>query len=155
MARDMSRGVGLGLRPVHYAHVLARRPAVPWFEVISENFMGLRGGPGGGRPLEQLERVRRDYPVALHGVSMNLGSTDPLDEGYLRRLKALADRLEPVAVSDHLCWTGEGGRSLHDLLPLPYQDSVVRHVASRIRRAQEVLGRRLLIENVSSYVSFR
>ena len=148
------RGVGLGLRPAHYDHVLTHRPAVSWFEVISENYLGLRGGSG-GRPLEQLERVRRDYPVSLHGVSMNLGSTDPLDRDYLKKLKALIARVEPAAVSDHLCWTGVGGRNLHDLLPLPYDEDAVAHVAARVREVQDFLGRRLLIENVSSYVAYR
>jgi uncharacterized protein (UPF0276 family) len=109
----------------------------------------------GGRPAHVLERVRRDYPVALHGVSMNLGSADALDAAYLARLKALADRVEPAVVSDHLCWTSLAGQSSHDLLPLPFTEEVVRHVAAKIRRAQDVLGQRLLVENVSSYVSFR
>jgi len=149
------RGVGIGLRSMHYDHVLSARPEVPWFEVISENFMGPRGGAAlAGRPLEVLERVRRDYPVALHGVSMNLGSCDPLDFGYLRRLEALIDRVEPAVVSDHLCWTGSGRRNLHDLLPLPYTEEALAHVVRRVRAAQERIGRRILIENVSSYVSY-
>ncbi|MBU6430414.1 MAG: DUF692 family protein, partial [Cyanobacteria bacterium REEB65] len=114
-----ARGVGLGLRPSHYDHILTHRPAVPWFEVISENYMGLRGGQG-GRPSEVLEAVRRDYPIIMHGVSLNIGSTDLLDEAYLERLKSLADRIQPDHVSDHLCWTGVAGENLHDLLPLPY-----------------------------------
>ncbi|MBI3553608.1 MAG: DUF692 domain-containing protein [Elusimicrobia bacterium] len=147
-------GVGLGLRTVHYDHVLSRRPAVPWFEVISENFMGLRGGSG-GRPLEILEKVRREYPVALHGVSLSIGSTDPLDLAYLNKLKALADRVEPWIVTDHLCWTGAHGQNLHDLLPLPYNRESVDHVSSRISKVQELLGRAIAIENVSSYLSYR
>lgn len=147
------RGVGLGLRTRHYPHVLSERPGVPWFEAISENYMGPRDGSG-GRPLEILERVRRDYPIALHGVSLNIGSCDPLDEGYLRGLRALADRIDPVVVSDHLCWTGRQGQNLHDLLPLPFTEEALHHVASRLQRVQELLGREMLIENVSSYVSY-
>src|SRR6185369_2645012 len=148
-------GVGLGLRSCHYDHVLSERPGVPWFEVVSENFMGPRGGaPLAGRPLEVLERVRRDYPVALHGVSMNLGSCDPLDGEYLRRLKSLVDRVEPAVVSDHLCWTGADRQNLHDLLPLPYTEEALAHVSSRVRAAQARLGRRILVENVSSYVRY-
>lgn len=148
-------GVGLGLRPVHYDHVLLRRPAVSWFEVISENYMGLRGGPSGGRPLEVLERVRRDYPLMLHGVSLSIGSADALNQVYLKRLKRLIGIIEPAIVSDHLCWTGVDGRNLHDLLPLPYTEAVIDHVAARLRRVQEFLGRRILVENVSSYLTYR
>ncbi|HSB36665.1 MAG TPA: DUF692 domain-containing protein [Thermoanaerobaculia bacterium] len=143
-------GCGVGLRKEHHDVVLSTRPDVPFFEVISENFMG-----DGGRPRDVLDRVRRDYPVALHGVSMNLGSADPLDATYLSRLKALADRIQPSIVSDHLCWTGLAGLNSHDLLPLPFTGDAVRHVAGKIRKAQDVLGRRLLVENVSSYVSYR
>jgi uncharacterized protein (UPF0276 family) len=148
-------GVGLGLRPVHYDHVLSRRPAVSWFEVISENYMGLRGGSSGGRPLEVLEKVRRHYPVMLHGVSLNIGSADPLNRDYLKRLKRLTRIIEPAIVSDHLCWTGVAGRNLHDLLPLPYNEATINHVAARLRHVQEFLGRRILIENVSSYLTYR
>jgi len=156
MTRDMAgRGVGLGLRPVHYGHVLERRPAVSWFEAISENYMGLRGGQGGGRPLEHLEAVRGLYPVALHGVSLNLGSADPLDTAYLKKLKALIARVEPCAVSDHLCWTGVDRRNVHDLLPLPYDERTAAHVAARVRAVQDFLGRKILVENVSSYVTYR
>jgi uncharacterized protein (UPF0276 family) len=143
-------GCGIGLRKEHFDRVLDEKPDVPFFEVISENFM-VRGG----RPLDVLDRVRRDYPVALHGVSMNLGSADPLDTAYLSRLKTLADQVQPAVVSDHLCWTGLTGLNSHDLLPLPFTEEAVRHVAAKIRRAQDVLGRRLLVENVSSYVSYR
>ncbi len=143
-------GCGIGLRKEHHERVLDERPDVPFYEVISENFM-----VAGGRPLHVLDRVRRDTPVALHGVSMNLGSADPLDAAYLARLGALVDRVEPAIVSDHLCWTGLAGLNSHDLLPLPFTEEAVRHVAGKIRRAQDVLGRRILVENVSSYVSFR
>lgn len=148
-------GVGLGLRPAHYDHVLSRRPAVSWFEAISENYMGLRGGSTGGRPLEVLEKVRGLYPVMLHGVSLNIGSAGPLNQDYLKRLKRLIEIIEPAIVSDHLCWTGVGGRNLHDLLPLPYTQAVINHVAARLKRVQEFLGRRILIENVSSYLTYK
>lgn len=148
-------GVGLGLRPSHYDHVLSRRPAVSWFEAISENYMGLRGGTSGGRPLEVLEEVRRHYPVMLHGVSLNIGSADPLNRDYLKRLKRLTRIIEPAIVSDHLCWTGVDGRNLHDLLPLPYTEATIKHVAARLRHVQEYLGRQILIENVSSYLTYR
>jgi uncharacterized protein len=142
-------GFGVGLRRQHYSHILATHPRVDWFEVISENFM-----VAGGRPLEVLDAVRERYPVVMHGVSLSIGSTDPLNRAYLRELKALARRVEPAWISDHLCWTGVGGRNLHDLLPLPYTEEVVRHVAARIRRVQDALERRILIENVSSYLAF-
>ena len=147
--------VGVGLRPPHYQAVLASPPeAVDCFEVISENFLGLAGG-GGGRPVELLEQVRARHPVRLHGVSMNLGSVDPLSASYLRRLAALADRLQPDCVSDHVCWTGQGGENLHDLLPLPWTEESLDHVADRVHRAQDVLRRRLLLENPSSYLAYR
>ena len=151
----MSQGVqvGVGLRPPHYAEVLETPPALDLFEVISENFLGLRTG-GGGRPLETLERVRALRPVRLHGVSMNLGSMDPLSRTYLARLRTLADRLDPECVSDHLCWTGEGGENLHDLLPLPWTEEALDHLTARVHHAQERIGRRLLLENPSSYVAY-
>lgn len=152
---DPQLGIGLGLRPSHYDHVLSRRPAVSWFEAISENYMGLRGGSSGGRPLEMLERVRERYPVTLHGVSLNAGSADPLNRDYLKRLKRLVRVIEPAIISDHLCWTGVDGRNLHDLLPLPYTEAAIEHVAARLRHVQEFLGRRILIENVSSYLTYR
>jgi uncharacterized protein (UPF0276 family) len=145
--------VGIGLRPPHYADVLEAPPALDLFEVISENFLGLRTG-GGGRPLETLEQVRALRPVRLHGVSMNLGSVDPLSETYLARLRALADRIDPECISDHVCWTGEGGENLHDLLPLPWTEEALDHLAARVHHAQERLGRRLLLENPSSYVAY-
>jgi uncharacterized protein (UPF0276 family) len=108
----------------------------------------------GGKPLAHLDRIRADYPMVMHGVSLSIGSTDPLDRSYLRELKALVRRIEPAWVSDHLCWTGVDHQNLHDLLPLPYTEEALRHVACRVEQVQEVLGRRLLLENVSSYVSF-
>ncbi len=146
-------GFGVGLRPTHYSDVLARARRgeleVDWFEAISENYM-----VAGGRPPRVLGEVRASSPLVLHGVSLNLGSTDPLDEAYLRELKALAARFEPAWISDHLCWTGVGGSNLHDLLPLPYTEESVRFVAARIARVQDRLGRRIAIENVSSYAAF-
>ncbi|WP_428419744.1 DUF692 domain-containing protein [Methylibium sp.] len=145
-------GFGLGLRTDHYRDFLdtaSAGPAVDWLEVISENYM-----LPGGAPLQHLDRIRRDYPMVMHGVSLSVGSTDALDPDYLRDLKALADRIEPAWISDHLCWTGVDHHNLHDLLPLPYTEAALRHLCERVSRVQDVLGRRLLLENVSSYVSF-
>jgi len=142
-------GYGIGLRPVHYADLLDGAPGAEWYEVISENYM-IRGG----RPLHVLERVRERVPIMLHGVSLSLGSTDPLNETYLAELRELAQRFEPAGVSDHLCWGSIGGRYAHDLLPLPYTEEALAHVADRIRRVQDALGRRILVENVSSYLTF-
>lgn len=143
-------GYGVGLRAEHYEHVLVEPPAVDWFEALTENYLDT-----GGRPLHVLEAVRRDRPVALHGVALSIGGTDPLDRAYLRRLRGLVERIAPAVVSDHLCWTGVAGRRLHDLLPLPCTDEVLRHVAGRVRRVQDALGRRIALENPSSYVAFR
>jgi len=140
-------GRGLGLRREHYQHVVENRPAVGWFEVISENFMG-----AGGNPRRVLEAVRRDYPVVLHGVSLSIGSTDPLDERYLEELDALARAVEPAWISDHLCWGTAHGINAHDLLPLPYTEEALAHVAGRVEMVQERLGRRILLENPSSYL---
>lgn len=143
-------GYGVGLRRPHYSRVIDDHPRIDWFEVISENFM-----VEGGRPLEVLEAVRRDYPIVMHGVSLSIGSTDPLNRDYLRRLLELARRFEPAWISDHLCWTGAGGHNLHDLLPLPYTEQAIRHVAARVRVVQETIGRPILLENISSYMAFR
>jgi uncharacterized protein (UPF0276 family) len=143
-------GFGLGLRTVHYEEILAGRCAVDWFELLSENYM-----VPGGKPLHYLDRIRADYPVVMHGVSLSVASTDPLDWNYLRALKALAERVSPHWISDHLCWTGVNGKNSHDLLPVPYTEEAVTHIASRVQAIQEFLGRRILLENVSSYVSYR
>lgn len=143
-------GHGVGLRRDHFERILAGPSRVDWFEAISENYM-VRGG----RPLDVLTRVRERYPVVLHGVSLSIGSTDPLDEGYLDRLADLARRFEPAWVSDHLCWTSIGGHQAHDLLPLPYNEEALAHVVSRVLRVQERLGRPIALENVSSYVGYR
>lgn len=143
------QGFGLGLRTEHYADFVARAPQVDWLEVISENYM-----VPGGKPLHYLDTIRRDYPMVMHGVSMSIGSADPLDLDYLRELKLLARRIEPAWVSDHLCWTGVDHTHLHDLLPLPHTEAALRHLVPRIQQVQDLLGRRLVIENVSSYVRF-
>jgi uncharacterized protein (UPF0276 family) len=144
-----SLGFGVGLRRCHYTQILEEHPRMDWFEVISENFM-----VAGGRPLQVLEGVRSHYPIVMHGVSFSIGSTDPLNFKYLKQLATMVRQFEPAWVSDHLCWTGVEGRNLHDLLPLPYTDEAVQHVASRIRQVQELLERTILIENVSSYMEF-
>ncbi|HEY8925807.1 MAG TPA: DUF692 domain-containing protein [Polyangia bacterium] len=143
-------GRGLGLRREHYGHVIETKPDVGWFEVISENFM-----VAGGNPRRVLEQVRRDYPVALHGVSLSIASTDPLDERYLTELAALAREVEPEWISDHLCWGTAHGVNAHDLLPVPYTEEALAHVARRVEAVQERLGRRILLENPSSYLRFR
>lgn len=145
-----SLGFGLGLRVDHYDAILQQRPAVDWFEALTENYL-----VPGGKPLHYLMRIRERYPVVLHGVSLSIGSTHPLDREYLSQVKALAARVEPEWISDHLCWTGVAGRNLHDLLPLPYTEEALANVVARVRTVQDVLGRRILLENVSSYVTFR
>ncbi|WP_146655710.1 DUF692 domain-containing protein [Labilithrix luteola] len=142
-------GHGVGLRPVHYAQVLEEHPPVDWFEVISENFM-----VAGGNPRRVLRKVRERYPVVLHGVGLSLGSVDPLDEGYLSALEELAADVEPAWLSDHLCWSSFGGHRAHDLWPLPYTEEALDLVAARMTVVQERLGRRFLVENVSSYLRY-
>ena len=145
--------IGIGLRTPHYSHILDQKPKVSWFEAISENYMGLaQGGPG--RPIKILEEVRKNYPVVLHGVSLSIGSTDELDRKYLSRLKSLIERIEPEWVSDHICWNGVQKENLHDLLPLPYTNEALRHLSERIKYIQDFLGRRFVLENVSTYISF-
>ena len=143
------QGVGLGLRAPHYQHILSHQPAVPWFEVLSDNYLG-----EGGQPLAYLERIRQDYAIALHGVGMSLGSADPLNLDYLKRLKRLADRIEPTHISDHLAWISINGRYLNDLAPLPYTEALLAHVAQRIEQVQDFLGQQILIENPTPYVRF-
>lgn len=142
-------GFGLGLRPPHYQRVLADAPRVDWWEVISENFM-----VAGGNPRRVLRAVRERWPVVLHGVSLSIGSVDPLDEDYLTRLAMLVSEVEPPIVSDHLCWSRYGGRSAHDLWPLPYTEEALSHVVSRVVHVQDRLRRRILLENPSSYITF-
>ena len=142
-------GYGLGLRKEHYETVLAERPNVDWLEIISENYM-----VEGGKPLEYLTRIREHYPMVMHGVSMSIGSTERLNYDYLKQLKALIKYVEPAWFSDHLCWTGVNGVNLHDLMPLPYTEEAVHHVADRVSQVQDYLGRQMLLENVSSYINY-
>jgi uncharacterized protein (UPF0276 family) len=147
---DLPRlGLGLGLRNLHFEEILSRRPAVDWFEAISENFMD-----SGGRPRAVIRAIAERYPLALHGVSLSIGSTDPLDREYLARLKRLADEVRPAWISDHLCWTGVCGLNSHDLLPMPLTEESLAHVAARVRQVQDYLERPLILENPSSYVRF-
>ncbi len=143
-------GFGLGLRSEHYRDFLAEPQRVDWLEVISENYL-----VAGGKPLHYLDRIRRDYPMVMHGVSLSIGGSDLLDSSYLQQLRSLVGRVEPAWVSDHLCWTGTASLNLHDLLPLPYTEATLRHLAPRVAQVHEVLGRPLLLENVSSYVRYR
>lgn len=145
------QGFGLGLRTEHYSDFIAQKPSkVDWLEVISENYM-----VPGGKPLFFLDRIRRDYPMVMHGVSLSIGSADPLDMDYLHCLRALVERVQPAWVSDHLCWTGVDGYNLHDLMPIPYTEEALRHLTTRLQQVQDFLGQAILIENVSSYVSYR
>lgn len=147
-------GVGIGLRPQHAAEILAAEDSsalgIDFLEAISENYM-----VAGGRPPRVLEAIRARFPVVLHGVSLNIGSTDPLDLDYLADLSALASRHQPAWISDHLCWTGVAGRNLHDLLPLPSNEAVIEHLTGRILRVQDRLKERIAFENVSSYFTYR
>jgi uncharacterized protein (UPF0276 family) len=145
-------GFGLGLRTAHYAEIEAtppQRSGIDWFEVLSENYMD-----AGGKPLAMLDMVRRDYPVVMHGVSMSVGTIEGPSLAYLRALKALADRIEPLWISDHLCWTGTAGKNMHDLFPLPYTEQALAAVVRNVRRVQDFLERPILLENVSSYLQF-
>ena len=142
-------GFGLGLRPPHYPDILDHNPNVDWFEVLSENYM-----VPGGKPLSILDRICASYPVVMHGVSLSIASTAPLNMDYLAGLKRLAERVEPQWISDHLCWTGVHGINLHDLLPIPYTQEALDHVSERVNRVQDFLGRPFALENVSTYVSF-
>jgi uncharacterized protein (UPF0276 family) len=142
-------GVGLGLRTVHYARILEARPDVDWFEIISENYMQTAG-----RPLHYLDAIADRYPIAMHGVSLSIGSSDPLDRAYLAELRSLRDRTGALWVSDHLCWTGVAGKNTHDLLPMPYSEEALDHVVERVRAVQDFLGAPLALENPSTYVEF-
>ncbi len=147
-------GIGVGLRPSHYSHFLSGKPnSVSWVEVITENFLAWRDGTR-IQPLKTLHTIRQNVPVALHGVSLSLGSASGLDKSYLLRLKQLAREVEPLWISDHLCWTGVDGSNLHDLLPLPYTEEAVAVVSRNISLVQEAIGQRILVENVSSYAEF-
>ncbi len=144
-------GFGLGLRTSHYETVLAELPSnIDWFEILSENYL-----VAGGKPLYYLDAIREHYPMIMHGVSMSIGSSDPLNWNYLEQLKQLADRVQPAWFSDHLCWTGLDGKNIHDLLPLPYTEETIEHVAGRVRQVQDFMERPMLIENVSSYLTYK
>lgn len=143
-------GFGLGLRPEHYETILSEKPPVDWFEILTENYL-----VPGGKPHYFLEKIREYYPLVMHGVSMSIGSVDPLDKDYLQQVKSLADRIKPRWISDHLCWTGMQGKNMHDLLPLPYTEEAINHVVSRIQQVQDFLGQQILIENVSSYLTYQ
>ncbi len=143
-------GFGLGLRTEHYEDILEQKPKqIDWLEIISENYM-----VDGGKPLYYLDAIREHYPMVMHGVSMSLGSTDPLNMDYLKKLKALIERVQPRWFSDHLCWTGVDHKNMHDLLPLPYTEEAVNHLTDRISRVQDFMGRQMLIENLSSYITY-
>ncbi len=142
-------GLGLGLRSVHFNHILEKKPGVAWFEIISENFIDSQG-----RPRHVLRQLAERYPLVMHGVSLSIGSADPLDFGYLGKVKALAGEIKPHWISDHVCWTGVAGRNSHDLLPIPLTEATLSHVVGRIRTVQDFLERRLVLENPSSYVGF-
>ncbi len=149
MTRDL-HGFGLGLRPQHYADLLAADAGVvDWLEILSENYM-----VDGGRPLDMLDRIAERWPLAMHGVALNIGGSDPLDRDYLAALAALARRVRPALISDHLCWSRHRGVQMHDLLPLACDEASLRHVAARVRQVQDRLGMPLVLENVSSYLRF-
>jgi uncharacterized protein len=143
-------GFGLGLRPSHYAAILGESHPIDWLEIITENYL-----VPGGKPLDYLERIRSRFPMVMHGVSLSIGSTDPIDRQYLAEVRELARRIEPAWISDHLCWTGVEGRNVHDLLPLPYTEEALACVVARVGEVQDLLGRQILLENVSSYLTYR
>ncbi len=147
---DAFLGFGLGLRTQHYAYILEHRPAVDWFEAITEDYL-----VPGGKPLHYLNRIREHYPLVMHGVSLSIGSCDPLNTEYLKKVKILAEKIQPAWISDHLCWTGIAGLNMHDLLPLPYTEEALKHVVDRVKQVQDFLGRQILLENVSSYIEYR
>ena len=144
----MIRGFGLGLRPEHYRDFAQGGPAVDWLEILTENYL-----VPGGKPLDYLDRIRARYPVAMHGVSLSIAG-ESLDPEYLKQLEALARRVQPAWISDHLCWSSFGGHTGHDLWPLPFTEEALDHVAARVLTVQERLQRPVLIENVSSYLQF-
>ena len=150
MSQNLSfLGFGIGLRPSHYQAIVDTRPSIDWFEIVSEDFL-----VEGGQPLYYLDKIRQDYPIAMHGVSLSIGSSDPLNWDYLRQLKQLIDRAQPRWVSDHFCWTGVNGVNLHGLLPMPFTEEAIDHIADRVQQVQDFLGRQILLENVSSYIDY-
>ena len=142
-------GFGLGLRIDHYHEILNSNPPIDWFEILTENYL-----VAGGKPLYYLDQFKERYPIVMHGVSLSLGSTDPVDMNYLTQLKSLADRVDAKWISDHLCWTGVQKTNMHDLLPLPYTEEAIQHCTNKIRQIQDFLGRQILVENVSSYLTY-
>lgn len=148
--KSPSLGFGLGLRKEHYHAILETSPAVDWFEILTENYL-----VPGGKPLYFLDQICERYPVVMHGVSMSLGSHDPLDMNYLKQVKALEKRTNAKWISDHMCFTGVDGINAHDLLPLPYTDEAIKHVSNKIQQAQDFLGRQILVENASTYVTYK
>lgn len=143
-------GFGLGLRTPHYQDFVKTPQRVDWLEIISENYL-----VDGGKPLHYLDRIRRDYPMVMHGVSLSIGSSDPLDLAYLGQIRTLAERIEPAWISDHICWTGTASLNMHDLLPMPYSQQALAHMVARVGKVQDFLGRPLVLENASTYVTFR
>ncbi len=142
-------GLGIGLRTRHFGNILETWPAIDWFEIISENFIDTDG-----RPLAVLERVAERYPIAMHGVSLSIGSSDPVDYAFLAKLRALAERVDAAWLGDHICWTGVQGKNTHELLPLPLTEACLRHVTAKVRAVQDFLGRPLVLENPSTYIEF-
>ena len=142
-------GLGVGLRTTHFSHILSTRPDIGFFEILTENYLDT-----GGRPLHVVDQIAEQYPIVMHGVSMSIGSTDPIDREYVAKVKALAERTGALWVSDHICWTGVLGRNTHDLLPLPYTEEVLRHTVNRVRTVQDILERPLVLENPSTYLEF-
>lgn len=143
-------GHGLGLRPVHYQTILAENPAVDWFEIMTEDYLDI-----GGRPLYYLHQIKERYPLVMHGVSLSIGSSDPINFDYLKKVKKLADEIQAVWISDHLCWTGINQLNMHDLLPLPYTETALNQVVNKVKQVQDFLGRQILLENVSSYITYK
>ncbi len=145
-----SLGMGLGLRTEHYQYILEHLPTIDWFEILTENYL-----VDGGSPLYYLDKIVEHYPLVMHGVSLSIGSSDPLNIDYLSKVKKLADRIKPKWISDHLCWTGVHQRNMHDLLPLPYTEKMINHVVERVKRVQDIYKQQILLENVSSYITYK
>jgi uncharacterized protein (UPF0276 family) len=143
-------GFGLGLRTVHYDYILENNPDIDWFEILSENYM-----VDGGKPMYYLDAISEMYPLVMHGVSMSIGSTDTINWDYLKQLKKLIKRVKPHWISDHMCWTSAGGINTHDLLPMPYTEESINHIAGRVSQVQDFLGIQILLENVSSYLTYK
>jgi uncharacterized protein (UPF0276 family) len=148
--KPASLGMGLGLRTDHYQYILEQSPAVDWFEILTENYLF-----DGGRPLYYLDKVRENYPLVMHGVSLSIGSSEPLNYDYLKKVRQLAERIQPKWISDHLCWTGVNQRNIHDLLPLPYTQKTIDHIVERVKCVQDFYKQQILLENVSSYITYK